>query len=64
MHIFKEVLFVKLRTTEEQTINLNVSIGCGRLAEGKGPCYFADCSSVPVRVVEGLRVTGKVTFPI
>ena len=41
MQIFQEVLFFKLRTTlktEKQTIDSTylVSVGCGRLAEGKG----------------------------
>ena len=37
VHIFKEVLFFKLHTTEKQTINSTylMSVGCGRLAEGK-----------------------------
>ena len=41
MQIFKEVLFFKLRTTtktEKQKMSSTylVSVGCGRLAEGKG----------------------------
>ena len=44
MQIFEDVLFFKLqtttttKTTEKQTFNSThlVSVGCGRLAEGKG----------------------------
>ena len=38
MHIFKEVSFIKLHTTEKQTINSTylVSVGCWRLANEKG----------------------------
>ena len=49
--MFEEVLFFKLRITEKQTINSTylVSVGCGRLAEGKGKsvlCPFPSASLI------------------
>ena len=45
-HFFMEILLFELCTTKKQTINSTylVSVGCGRLAEGKG--HDVSCTQV------------------
>ena len=57
MHIFEEVLFLKLRTTEKQTINATYFVSDARgLAEGKGSVYWFSQRPSPATEITALSL--------